>query len=36
MYCPTSSNWADEYPMEGYVLLNQILGFGHLKKQRVL
>lgn len=32
MYCPTSSNWADEYPMEGYVLLNQILRFWAFKK----
>jgi uridine kinase len=32
MYCPTSSNWADEYPMEGYVLLNQILRYWAFKK----
>lgn len=32
MYCPISSNWADEYPMEGYVLLNQILRYWAFKK----
>ncbi len=32
MYAPTSSNWADEYPVEGYILLNNTLRFWMLQK----
>lgn len=32
IYCPLSSNWADEYPMEGYVLLTQLLRYWAFKK----
>lgn len=32
MYSPASSNWADEYPVEGYVLLNNVLRFWMLQK----
>ena len=28
MYSPASSNWADEYPVEGYILLNNVLRYG--------
>ena len=37
MYSPASSNWADEYPVEGYILLNNVLRYWMLKKaSRVL
>ena len=32
MYSPASSNWADEYPVEGYILLNNVLRFWMLRK----
>lgn len=32
MYSPASSNWADEYPVEGYILLNNVLRLWMLKK----
>ena len=32
MYAPASSNWADEYPVEGYILLNNILRYWMLQK----
>ena len=32
MYAPASSNWADEYPVEGYILLNNVLRYWMLKK----
>jgi hypothetical protein len=32
MYAPASSNWADEYPVEGYILLNNILRYWMLRK----
>ena len=32
MYSPASSNWADEYPVEGYILLNNILRYWMLTK----
>ena len=32
MYSPASSNWADEYPVEGYILLNNVLRYWMLKK----
>ena len=32
MYSPASSNWADEYPVEGYILLNNILRLWMLTK----
>lgn len=32
MYSPASSNWADEYPVEGYVLLNNVLRYWMLQK----
>jgi len=37
MYSPASSNWADEYPVEGYILLNNVLRYWMLiKASRVL
>lgn len=35
MYAPASSNWADEYPVEGYILLNNVLRFWMLKKAAI-
>ena len=32
MYSPASSNWADEYPVEGYILINNVLRYWMLKK----
>ena len=32
MYSPASSNWADEYPVEGYILLNNVLRLWMLTK----
>ena len=32
MYAPASSNWADEYPVEGYILLNNVLRYWMLRK----
>lgn len=32
MYAPASSNWADEYPVEGYILLNNTLRYWMLSK----
>ncbi len=32
MYSPASSNWADEYPVEGYILLNNVLRLWMLRK----
>ena len=32
MYSPASSNWADEYPVEGYILLNNVLRYWMLTK----
>lgn len=32
MYAPASSNWADEYPVEGYILLNNVLRYWMLQK----
>ena len=32
MYSPASSNWADEYPVEGYILLNNVLRYWALRK----
>ena len=32
MYSPASSNWADEYPVEGYILLNNTLRLWMLRK----
>ncbi|MEY2963698.1 MAG: hypothetical protein RL754_959, partial [Bacteroidota bacterium] len=32
MYTPASSNWADEYPVEGYILLNNVLRYWMLQK----
>lgn len=32
MYAPASSNWADEYPVEGYILLNNVLRYWMLYK----
>jgi len=32
MYAPVSSNWADEYPVEGYILLNNVLRYWMLRK----
>lgn len=32
MYSPVSSNWADEYPVEGYILLNNVLRYWMLTK----
>ena len=32
MYSPASSNWADEYPVEGYILLNNVLRWWMLRK----
>jgi uridine kinase len=32
MYSPASSNWADEYPVEGYILINNVLRLWMLTK----
>ncbi|MGB1282668.1 MAG: hypothetical protein ACPG53_06935, partial [Schleiferiaceae bacterium] len=32
MYSPASSNWADEYPVEGYILTNNVLTYRMLRK----